>query len=160
MANIHHTGFTVSDLDRAVEFYRGGFGCEELLRGELAGPEVEKAVAVPGAVLRTALLKAGNVMIELLEYQAPDGQPFSLRNNDTGAAHLCFTVEDIDEVFARLVAGGAEPLWRPSERAPDGQAVGTRFAYLRDPDGITVEILEPGPRFGMAELVAEAGHAG
>ncbi len=152
MATIHHTGITVSDLDRSSAFYREAFGCVEAFRHELSGPDFARAVGVPGASLRVVALAADNGLVELLQYVAPDGRPFDRANNDVGAAHVCFEVDDIDAAYDRLVALGASGVARPNPADEDGPGAGTRFAYLRDPDGITVELLQPGPTLRHAAL--------
>ena len=69
---------------------------------------------------------------------------------DPGTAHpanvqVCLRVADMEAAHAHAVACGASPA---SERPIDvaaGPRAGTRLAYLRDPDGVTIELVqEPG----------------
>ena len=152
MPEIHHTGITVSDLERSVEFYCSAFGLTESRCVEMGGEDFEKAVGVPGATVELVMLNAGNTVVELLQYKTSSGEPFALRNNDVGSAHLCFTVTGIDDVYNGLVAKGVTGMAPPSVAPEDGPAVGTRFAYLLDPDGITIELLEVGPTVSLAAL--------
>lgn len=152
MPEVHHTGITVSDLDRSIEFYCSSFGLKQIRRADLAGEALEQAVGVPGATIEVAMLAADNTIVELLQYKTATGAPFSLGNNDAGSAHLCFSVDDIDSVYASLVAKGVACVSAPDEGAEDGPDVGTRFAYVLDPDGMTVELFQAGPTLTLAAL--------
>ncbi len=98
------------------------------------------------------MLAGGNTVVELLQYKTSSGKPFTLKNNDVGSAHLCFTVDNIEAVYGSLVEKGVPGMAAPSEAPEAGPAEGTRFAYLLDPDGITVELLEVGPGTNLKAL--------
>ncbi len=133
---VHHTGITVSDLQRSVEFYKR-FGFEVEVRLESVGPDVGKGTGVPGAHLRVAMLLRESTRLELLEYLSPDGAPTVLPNNGIGAAHIAIQVDDIDAAVTDLIAAGirfvSEPIAHES---------GTRWVYMKDPDGITTELFQ------------------
>lgn len=148
---VHHTGITVSDVERSVEFYRL-FGLEEATRFVLEGDEFEAAVAVPGAVAQFVMLRGTNTVVELIQYTQGGGQGFKRSNNDVGSAHVCFTVDDIGETRRRLDEAGV-PLVAP----PTTPADGTSFAFLRDPDGISVEILQVGPGATLESMGVASG---
>ena len=63
----------------------------------------------------------------------PDGQ-----HDRLGLGHICFNVDDVQAVHDRLCALGA------SKRIPPGPSPvpGIRFAYLADPEGNLLELLE------------------
>jgi catechol 2,3-dioxygenase-like lactoylglutathione lyase family enzyme len=127
---------TVSDLDRAVAFYRKVFGLDELDRFTVGGPAFADAVAVDGATGRFVHLDGDGVRIELVEYdpEGPDATPEAI--NRPGAKHLAFAVDDLDAFDADLdpeVETLSEP--RTTES-------GTRILFLRDPEGNLVEVLE------------------
>lgn len=136
---VHHTGITVSDVERSAAFYKL-FGLEEATRFELEGDEFEAAVGIPGAVAQFVMLRGNNTVVELIQYRQGAGQSFERNNNDVGSAHVCFTVDDMEETRQRLEAAGVSLV-----AAPTTPADGTSFAFLRDPDGISVEILQVGP---------------
>ena len=70
--DMHHTGFVVSDLERAVAFYRDVIGMEVTSRYERIGPGVESVVGYKGAHLKIALMGAGGVhALELIKYLSP-----------------------------------------------------------------------------------------
>jgi len=138
---IHHLGLTVANLERSLEYYQRMFGLEPEFVAHGDGEELSRAVGVPGARLTFAFLRLGRGTVELLEYDNDRQTSYGLRNSDVGAPHLCFDVPDIDAAYAELVAKGADfysaPIW-----IADGPLAGCAFAYLRDPDGITLEIFQ------------------
>lgn len=135
----HHFGVTVSDLDRAVEFYRDVLGLDVLDRFTVSGNAFAEGVGVPGATGRFAHLDAGGARIELVEYtpEGPGTAPEAVDVNQPGAKHLGLAVEDLDAVYAALP--------EDAETVSDPQTTesGTRICFLRDPDGNLVELLEP-----------------
>lgn len=153
---VHHVGLTVSDVERSSAFYRRYFDLREIGRWPLSGEKVSRAVGVPDADLTCALLATADekVVVELIEYHAPASKPFSGRNSDVGAAHVCFHVDDLEELVARMTADGV------SLNAPIQELVeGTPMVYVQDPDGINVEILQPGPGLRPADLFGQAAQA-
>ena len=133
---VHHTGITVSDLDRSVAFYeRLGFELAERIEEE--GEEVERGVGVPGARLRVAMLQGPNSRLELIQYLQPSDGPSPHPNNGIGAAHVCLEVEDVDAAVAELREQGIEFLTDPITHE-----AGIRWVYAKDPDGITAELLQ------------------
>ncbi len=77
-------------------------------------------------------------LIEYVEGAAPE-QRFS--PSTPCAGHICLEVDDIDAEWARLMAAGATPQGAITA-ASDGPGAGLRAAYMRDPDGIIVELVE------------------
>jgi lactoylglutathione lyase len=56
----------------------------------------------------------------------------------TGYGHIAVTVDDLDATLARLAEQGIEPE-RPPYTVREG---GSRLAFVRDPDGYRVELIE------------------
>lgn len=133
---VHHTGITVSDLDRSIDFY-GRLGFDVVERLDEEGDEVERGVGVEGAQLRSALLESPNGRLELIQYVAPGGSQAALPNNGIGAAHICVEVEDVDDAVAELREAGVRFLSDPITHE-----AGIRWVYAKDPDGITAELLQ------------------
>lgn len=65
-----------------------------------------------------------------------------MQHNRIAAGHLAFEVDDIEERAARLVQYGAELVSDPVEITA-GINKGGKALYLHDPDGITLELLQP-----------------
>jgi catechol 2,3-dioxygenase-like lactoylglutathione lyase family enzyme len=136
-----HTGITVSSLDRALEFWCGVLGFELAERRIIGtGPFVESIVGVSGANLHIAVVVApGGHRIELLEYLAPaDRQVVTPRSCDVGSAHLAFSVSNLDEMLSRVEAAGWKRLGVP-QTIPAGPRTGVQVAYVRGPEGHTIE---------------------
>lgn len=131
----HHVGLTVSELDRAVEFYRDILGLDVVSRFEVSGEAFSTAVDVDDAAGTFAHLGAGGVRLELVEYD-PEGDATTSALNQPGACHVGLGVEDVDAFVASL----PESVETVSE--PQTTASGTRLVFLRDPDGNRIELLE------------------
>ena len=143
---VNHIGIPVRDLDRSLEFYTKLTGQEPMFVEPMYGPGLANGANVPDAEVRFAMIQIDNTVLELLEYTQPKGEPFNQNNNDVGSIHIAFTVEDIDAVYADLKSKGVEFNAPPHEftkadGAPD--VIGAKFAYLKDPDGIQLELNQP-----------------
>ncbi|MBO1901512.1 VOC family protein [Leucobacter weissii] len=136
---LHHVGITVRDMKRSFEWYSTMFGLEHGPVNHNEGAELEAGVEVPGAVLDYSMIEVGSTRIEFLEYTAPEGEDFSLRNCDVGAAHLCFQVDDMEEAYRALTERGAV-FNAPPVTLSEGALAGSQWAYLRDPDGVQLEL--------------------
>jgi catechol 2,3-dioxygenase-like lactoylglutathione lyase family enzyme len=141
---IHHTGYTVSDLGRSVAFYRDLLGCEVIVEQEKQGGYMAAIVGYPDAHVRMAHLRvAGSEhVVELFQYLSPDGAPADVEPRNVGASHLCFITDDLAGDYERLHAAGVAFVSPPVE-VDTGINRGGYALYLRDPDGITVELFQP-----------------
>lgn len=146
IGRVHHTGLTVRDLDRSVGFYRDLLGCSLLFEQEKTGGYLAEIVGYPGASVRMAHLHApsGDLVIELFQYLEPAVIESHLEPARVGNAHLCFLLPDLEETHRRLDAAGVEFFSAPAE-VDTGANAGGRGVYLRDPDGITLELFQPAP---------------
>lgn len=139
----HHVGITVSNLDRSLKFYREVFGVEPDFVVDDDDTTQGDAVGVPAPKMRVAVVTlAPNVQVELLEYVEPKGRPYELRNCDVGASHICLVVNDIDAAYDELAGRGMRPLAPPRLTEDGSEMNGWKWFYFRDPDGITVEMVE------------------
>jgi glyoxylase I family protein len=139
-----HTGFTVSNVELSLAFWRDVLGFELSHRAHQKGELAEQITGVAGAEILIAVLKAPGHRIELLEYRAPADrkQQNELRPCDLGAAHIAFTVDDLDEIFDRIAAFGWKAAGAP-QTLTTGPNAGKRVVYVRDPDGTTIEFMQP-----------------
>ena len=135
---LHHIGIPVRDLDRSLNWYGELFGFEPDFIQGAEGNGLDEIVQLPDAKLRMAFIQLPNVLLEFLEYERPIGAGFDRRNCDIGAIHVCFEVDDIVEVHARLEERGIAFTTPPI--AQEGAIAGHRICYFRDPDGIQLEL--------------------
>jgi catechol 2,3-dioxygenase-like lactoylglutathione lyase family enzyme len=135
-----HIGLTVPDLERSVEWYTKLFGLGAGPRADGSGEVVSDLLEVPGTDLRAAFLEAGPHKLELTEFRSPAGKPFTRSNNEIGANHPCFIVDDIEAVTKDLLDGGGHANGEVLPAVGDLQ--GYKVLYFRDPDGLQLEMFE------------------
>ncbi len=142
----NHTSFTVRSLDRTLGFFRDALGFEVTSRGPRDPAVIEGITGVPGARGEIAFARGPGHSVELIEYSGPDDRTvMKPRPCDIGFAHVAYDVEDVDEAIAAAAAHGFTPI-RPPYRVDNGPNAGGRAVYLRDPDGMAVEFIEPPKR--------------
>ena len=146
IGRVHHVGLTVRDIERSVTFYSDLLECTVVMRQEKTGGYLAQIVGYPEASVRMAHLRApsGELIIELFEYVHPATMDVDLEPARVGNAHICFLLPDLDAVHDRLVARGVEFLSAPAV-IDTGVNTGGKGIYLRDPDGITLELFQPAP---------------
>jgi lactoylglutathione lyase len=145
LKSVHHTSYTVSDLESSLEFYRDRLGCEMLATQEKKGGYLGAIVGDPDAHVRMAHLRVpgSDHVIELFEYLAPEGARPEMQPWNVGASHLCFIVDDLPAFHAELIARGVTSFVSPPVEVDTGINAGGFALYVRDPDGITVELFQP-----------------
>jgi len=148
-------GMTVSNMDRAVDFYTHVLPFEPTADVEQSGRDFELSVGVFGARARTVTLRLGAETIALTEYLAPHGRPFpsDFRPNDAMFQHVAIIVSDMDHAYQRLRAQGVDYASSGPQRLPDwnANAGGINAFYFRDPDGHFLELLQFPPDKGPPE---------
>jgi len=132
----HHYGITVSDLDRAVEFYRDSLGLDVLAEFNVGGDAFATGVDVEGASAVFAHLDAGDARIELVSYEPEGEQRLDTSLNEPGATHVGLEVDDLDAFYEDL-PDDAETLSEPQTTES-----GTKICFVRDPEDNLVELLE------------------
>lgn len=142
---LDHTSFTVSSIERSRAFYCDLLGCELLSRVEQKGEWVATIFGYEEGRIRLAVLRTpgSEHLIELIEFVAPPGAPAPIEPRFVGAGHLCFLVDDLDAEYERLRVAGVDSFVSPpveGERADGGR---WSALFLRDPDGILVELYRP-----------------
>ena len=139
-----HTGITVSNLERSLEFWQNVLGFEFSHRAHQTSEMAGQITGVAGAEIKLAVVKApGGHKIELLEYLAPPDrkQHVDLRSCDVGSVHVAFTVDNLDAVLGSIAASGWKAAGKP-QTLRSGPNAGKRVVYVRDPDGTTIEFME------------------
>jgi catechol 2,3-dioxygenase-like lactoylglutathione lyase family enzyme len=129
----HHISISVADLSRQEAWYRDALGLAT----------VDERLDLPEAGVRTAVLSDGaGLRVEFTERAASEpvvhADPFAATATQT-FTHLALQVPDLDAAFERLTAEhGADPVSSP---AP-GVTGGMRYAYVHDPEGNLLELIE------------------
>ncbi|QCC59494.1 VOC family protein [Natrinema thermotolerans] len=120
--DVIHTALWVSDLDRTRAFYVDALGLEENW-SFVTDDEVENVYI-------------GGENAEFQFKYDPEGGP----EIDSGTmAHVAVGVDSVDEVFDRLVERVDPPVHEEPMTMDD---IGVRVAFLEDPDGYVVELVE------------------
>jgi PhnB protein len=127
----------VADAEAAISFYRTAFGADELVRNN----------APDGRVMHCELLMFGGRLIVVDDFdEDPAGSPTRL-GGTTVRLHLY--VADVDAVFERAIAAGAESLMDPMDAF-----WGDRYAMVRDPSGHQWSIATPREDLSVSDLEA------
>jgi len=144
-----HVSFTVSNLEQSVQWYTAVLGLEYVRGQEQANEYTTQLVGFSGAYLKVAQLCVPGLAappsmhhIELIEYVLPRGEKIPLDTNRTGVGHWAFQVDDLYAEYARMITLGvhfkSEPNYITAGVNKGGWAV-----YFTDPDGITLEMVQP-----------------
>jgi catechol 2,3-dioxygenase-like lactoylglutathione lyase family enzyme len=138
-----HTGFHVEDLDRSLDFYCGLLGFDVIWRRQVGVDYIQELLGYPGLQLHQALLKIPGTdhTLELLDYRNVDRVPVDPATANPGTAHICLYVDDVQLMFAELSARGVEFVSSPVQPTV-GPNVGRSVVYMKDPDGIRIELLD------------------
>ena len=146
VSRIESVGFTVSDMDKAVDFYTRVLPFEKASETEIWGTEFEHLTGVFGARARVARLKLGSETIELTEYLTPQGRPVPVdsRSNDRWFQHVAIIVSDMDKAFAVLKTNRVRFASTAPQTLPEyiTAAAGIKAFYFKDPDNHVLEILQ------------------
>ena len=147
-----HVSFTVSNLEASVKWYTEVLGLEYVRGQEQHNEYTSRLVGYPDAHLKVAQLRVpGQTIpisrhhIELVEYVHPRGEDIPLDTNRTGVGHWAFIVDDIHKEFDRLSTLGVKFKAEKPVAIEQGVNKGGYTIYFTDPDGITLELLQPAP---------------
>lgn len=145
VSGVDAIGFTVSDMDKAVEFYSTVLAFEKVSEREVWGEEYERLQGLFGLRMRVVRMRLGSEAIELTEYLAPQGRPFppDTRSNDQWFQHIAIVVSDMETAYARLRQFKVQHASTGPQRIPEWNtnAAGIKAFYFRDPDGHFLEII-------------------
>jgi catechol 2,3-dioxygenase-like lactoylglutathione lyase family enzyme len=161
-ASVDSVGITVSDMDRAVDFYARVLAFETVADREVTGERYEHLFGVFGLRVRAVRMRLGTEYIELMQFLAPRGRPIPLdsRSNDQWFQHVAIVVSDMSAAYKRLRSFHVEHASSGPQRLPDWNpsAAGIEAFYFRDPDGHNLEIIAFPPGKGLAKWQLQNGH--
>jgi catechol 2,3-dioxygenase-like lactoylglutathione lyase family enzyme len=144
--DLHHVGVSVADMDRSLDFWRRFMGVEPNSRRVVGAEFLGRLVGYPGVELEIAMLDLdGALMLELLRFVDHEEAPVDSRPARAGVVHLCLGVRDLQDSLAKATAAGAEQVSAGPVVIPAGPNEGARHVYIRDPDGVVIELRQPPP---------------
>src|SRR5215469_4601051 len=90
VSTVDSVDITVSDMDRAVDFYSRVLNFKNVRDTEVTGEAYGDLEGVSGVRMRVVRMQLGDEFIELTEYFAPKGLPFpeGARSNDRSFQHI------------------------------------------------------------------------
>ena len=151
-----HTMVRVSDLDESLRFYCEGLGLKEISRMDsekgrftlifLATPEDVEAAGYPGGVYTGSKIPEGLPCVELTHNWDPEEY-----TGGRNFGHLAYRVDDIYALCEKLQASGVT-INRPPR---DGH-----MAFIKTPDGISIELLQKGDALPAREPWASMENVG
>ena len=136
----------VGDASKAIEFYKGAFGAEEMMR-----------MGEPGGKVGHAELRIGDSVVMLAD-EHPEVDARSPETIGGSPVSIVLYVDDSDAVYDRAVKLGAT-----AERPVENQFYGDRAGTVRDPFGhrwnvhTHVEDVSPEEMTRRAEAAAGGG---
>jgi catechol 2,3-dioxygenase-like lactoylglutathione lyase family enzyme len=132
-----HTGIIVRDIESMASFYLA-LGFKQTRRDLEQGDFVSHLIGLENSILETIKLALENgYIIELMKYISHE--PLNRSNvveSDSpkyyfGYDHISFTVDNIDEVIARVLSLGGELVSSPKSTNPGLPSI---HAYVKDPE--------------------------
>ena len=124
---ILHTMIRVGDLDRSLKFYTGVLGMKELRRSDYPEGRFTNCFVGYDDEARQAVLE--------LTHNWDQKEPYAL---GTAFGHLAIGVADVYATCANLAKEGVK-ITRPAGPVKFGTTV---IAFIEDPDGYKIELIE------------------
>jgi lactoylglutathione lyase len=124
MANLIHTCYRITDIDRSVAFYEA-LGFEEVGRFPVRDEAINVFMNIPG--------DGDSPRLELTYNHGVDSYDLG-----TAYGHIAISADDLDATLEQLAGQGIEPE-KPPYSVREG---GSRLCFVRDPDGYRIEVIE------------------
>lgn len=121
ITDLGHTAFSVSDIDRSIEFY-AKFGIHEAFRLHRED----------GSLMLVYLHIGGDRFLELFP-----GRTEGDSSGPQSFKHICLLTDDTEAMVSELETAGV-PIDRPPKRGLDGNLQ----AWTHDPDGNQIELMQ------------------
>lgn len=128
--NINHIAIIVPDLESALDFWEGALGLT-----------LARTQSVPSEAVDVAFLPVGDSNVELMRPTTADsGVARFLEKRGPGIHHMCFEVDDIDAMLARLRERNIQLI---NEEPLTGHG-GYRYAFVhpKSTGGVLIELYQ------------------
>ncbi len=139
MVKLRHVGLAVTDMDRSLQLYQEIFDLEVTWDQIETGKFIDRLSNIEDVKVRTVKLKdRDGGMIELLQYLSHPNEINNDPINRIGCSHIAITVDNIDNMYKKLLDFGLKFNYEP-QLSDDGNA---KVAFCRDAEGILIEVVE------------------
>jgi catechol 2,3-dioxygenase-like lactoylglutathione lyase family enzyme len=134
-----HIVVRVTDLDRSLQFYKEHLGFDPVVDVKIEAEGLSKILSghagstIRGAKARLVLGKVGGQLVELIHYDVPDDSALPA----PGIGAFTLRVADANEAYLACQERGLKP------ETPPVEIEGSRQFFIRDPDGISIELTQP-----------------
>lgn len=131
----------VADMDRSLPFYRDGLGLQVRFDSGWNSPSDMLALSAtpdgtPMRIVAFELAGTAGLTLCCFRREASEPQPFEAG----GTTHVGLTVANVSTAVAVLESLGGVRIANPDIVGPSGRRV--KLAFVRDPDGGIVELVE------------------
>jgi len=146
LTGMHHTTFTVSNLDAALDLLCGKLGLKVMAKYEGDSAYVRHLGSLDDAYVRAAYLAIPNTahVLQVWEFRTQTGPPANTAPNHVGSGHLCFMVDDIMADYEALTARDIQFVGLPTE-VTAGVNKGAYAVHFLGPDSIRLELFQGPP---------------
>jgi len=137
MNGIAHLAVTVKDMEKSMHFYTHALGLKKVF--DIPHPETKKPWI-------EYLYLGGRNFVELF-YDGKADNPW--KPNQCGFNHICLEVDDIHKACEKVTKAGY--------KLDDEPKQGLDFnwqAWVRDPDGIRIELMQIDPKSPQAKAMS------
>jgi catechol 2,3-dioxygenase-like lactoylglutathione lyase family enzyme len=148
ISGVHHFSFSVTNIQRTIDFYTRVLGVKLQSQGrnkyETLGTALfgtRWGINQPHADLELAVMNIGGTRVEFIEYKDPKTQTYHKNPSIAGSAHLALQVDNIIETRRKLEEAGVE-FHSPINTYLESGKIEWKWCYFRDPDGIVLELVQ------------------
>jgi len=145
ITGFNHTSFTVADMEKSVRFWTEQLGYEAASVSPREGQWQEDVTGVAGASLLVAHLYGHGHHIEFIQYLGGAVAGTPPVPSLVGAAHVALETDDIEATWDAMIAAGATPQGKIA-LVTTGSVAGVKAGYIRDPNGILIELVQLAPK--------------
>jgi catechol 2,3-dioxygenase-like lactoylglutathione lyase family enzyme len=138
-----HPGCTVSNLERSLRFYGETLGIEHIKSQVSDQPYLALVTGLPGCSLKIgfARIEGDHIPFEIIEHIKPAGGRALTGFGIAGTPHVCWQVDNVAAICQRLSGAGITLCAEPHGWV-DGPWSEAHGAFVRDPDGLLIELIE------------------